>query len=531
LQRGELNTAGDYINAAISDGVHPWQQDWTLDARGNWNESNTITPGQSNFKLETQPNGVNELEEITRHWGQLINTTQPAYDPAGNLTNDPTAPNLSGIDGQQYEYDEENRLTSVRDSAGALLQEIAYDALGRRVESKDYTAAAQCGFGPPVVTRHLMAGLHTLEEHIQCSGSTWTLAREFIWGDRFPEPVAMVTHGGTSGGFGGPSVPSGTSVYYYLHHVLGSVIGLANAAGQLVERYTYDPYGKTRVLTASGTTPMQRPAYGNPFAWTGQRLDAATGMYHFLFRSHSPSLGKWLQRDPAEYADGPSLYESMRSDPVDEVDPFGLNTFKNAGALDPDERANFANGLGKRPCDNKGTLSEEQAQRGNELTDQDLSNGLKAFRKGAWNTLTIIASVAPIPGEAWIIRLIETGGKRLWVGIRWSAEGVERVVELMPFEMQYFRENLFRLTRFMDPLFHAHHIIPQKYRDLMRKTFEINIDDPRLGRWWKSDSHLEFKDLYQALWDDFIEKRAKTREDVLEFAEFMDNKFRRYYGQ
>ncbi len=181
-----------------------------------------------------------------------------------------------------------------------------------------------------------MAGLHTLEEHIQCASSgsnAWTLAREFIWGERFPEPVALVTHGGTSGGFGGPSVPAGTSVYYYLHDVLGSVIGLANAAGQLVERYTYDPYAKTRVFTATGTTPIQRSNYGNPFNWTAQRLDPATGLYHFLYRTYNPTLGRWLQRDPAGYVDGPNAYMALLASPLGCVDPLGLSIWSGAKAL------------------------------------------------------------------------------------------------------------------------------------------------------------------------------------------------------
>jgi RHS repeat-associated protein len=41
--------------------------------------------------------------------------------------------------------------------------------------------------------------------------------------------------------------------------------------------------------------------YGNPFMWTGQRYDATTGQYHFWARTYSPSLGRWMQRDPLEY--------------------------------------------------------------------------------------------------------------------------------------------------------------------------------------------------------------------------------------
>jgi RHS repeat-associated protein len=195
------------------------------------------------------------------------------------------------------------------------------------VESRDYTASVPCGFGPPVVTRHVLAGLHTLEEHTQCTSGgqqSWSLSREFIWGDpqRFPEPVAMVSHPG-----GG--VPP--AVYHYLPDVLGSVVGLADAAGNLVERYTYDPYGRTIILDANGTA-LSRSAAGNPFLWTGQRYDAVTGLYHFLFRSYSPTLGRWMQRDPAGYVDGENLYLYLNDRPLVETDPLGLFGNGSGGA-------------------------------------------------------------------------------------------------------------------------------------------------------------------------------------------------------
>ena len=50
----------------------------------------------------------------------------------------------------------------------------------------------------------------------------------------------------------------------------------------VVERYWYDPYGRTTITSGSGTgTAIAASAYGNPFAWTGQRYDAGVSLYHF----------------------------------------------------------------------------------------------------------------------------------------------------------------------------------------------------------------------------------------------------------
>jgi len=40
--------------------------------------------------------------------------------------------------------------------------------------------------------------------------------------------------------------------------------------------------------------------------------------------SYSPTLGRWLERDPAGYVDGANLYEALNSDPIGYVDPMGL---------------------------------------------------------------------------------------------------------------------------------------------------------------------------------------------------------------
>ncbi|MBN2130246.1 MAG: RHS repeat-associated core domain-containing protein [Sedimentisphaerales bacterium] len=47
-------------------------------------------------------------------------------------------------------------------------------------------------------------------------------------------------------------------------------------------------------------------------------------MYHFLFRSYSPRLGRWLQRDPIGYVDGVNMHEYVGSSPVGWLDPLGL---------------------------------------------------------------------------------------------------------------------------------------------------------------------------------------------------------------
>ncbi|MBK9127945.1 MAG: hypothetical protein IPM13_09105 [Phycisphaerales bacterium] len=310
---------------------------------------------------------------------------------------------VSAVAADRYEYDHENRLTGVRGPDGVLKLRIWYDALGRRILSETYDASGD----PVTTTRHIYDGLAAIVE-FECAGaaapigepngcgdgSQPVLAREFIWGDRFPEPLVLIDH--TDAG----DVPAGQPEHLYVvHDALGSVVGLTNdpaaldaldpnypgAGGSgggsgsggsgggtgggsgggtgggagggagimpaLVERYDYDPYGATYIAYRLPSTyddasetrdpdlltdpaawqPCESSRFGNPFLWTAQRYDPGVRLCHFLFRTYSPTLGRWMQRDPAGYVDGVSLYEYVRISPVTWLDREGLARDQDLG--------------------------------------------------------------------------------------------------------------------------------------------------------------------------------------------------------
>ena len=229
---------------------------------------------------------VNALNEyLTATIGGGLRRSR-SHDDDGNLTLDPTARNADdpcaddGSDypgcetGQSCEYDEENRLTAVRRAsdggrgrpANELFLELPCAALGRRVETIAYMSANKgydrlCVADPNaspagmVVTRHVYAALEPLERCVCCDVSApggqcadpsgFGLAREFVWGEQFPEPLAMIDHtdAGDMPATGQPG--GGPEVLHFLHDTLGSVVALTDSTGAVVERYMYDPYGKT----------------------------------------------------------------------------------------------------------------------------------------------------------------------------------------------------------------------------------------------------------------------------------------------
>jgi len=374
FERGVLNANQ---TAVVEAAPRPFAQtrEWThLDMLGNWRSTDTTVGAEQAVTDTRTVNAANEYLIQQVGSAQQIDLVS---DDNGNLTDDGA---------QLYEYDAENRLICVtRKSDDTVLQEYAYDALGRRVRTVDLPNHQD----DRKVTTHIYAvGPACIAEYDSTTQEGDTEERWFVHGRDFPEPLVMVDL--TSVG----DIAADTEEYlYYLKDLLGSVTALANSNGTVVERYVYDPYGKTAIINPRKTfgdvdedgdadladfatfqccfsgagTPheagcdlfdsdfdsdvdlddynafltvlsgehwpmrLDRSAFGNPFMWTGQRYDAAVVLYHFLYRSCSPDLGRWLERDPLTslprtmdgYQDGMNIYQYVRSMPSVAVDPDG----------------------------------------------------------------------------------------------------------------------------------------------------------------------------------------------------------------
>jgi len=132
----------------------------------------------------------------------------------------------------------------------------------------------------------------------------------------------------------------GSKRYFYCQDANWNVIALRQGSN-IVERYEYDPYGNVRifkgydsaaghedltVVSDSTVRDVTDPplACGNPILFAGDFYDNETGLYHVRHRMYSPTLARWLQRDPLGYVDGMNLHGYARTNPVRFRDPSGM---------------------------------------------------------------------------------------------------------------------------------------------------------------------------------------------------------------
>jgi len=243
----------------------------------------------------TQRDGVHtySVDTLTNRYTQ-IDSAPIGHDDAGNLAQD--------RQGYRYQYDYENRIVRIYRLSGPTEVTVAtfdYDALGRRIRKVDAVAGTTTLY-------YYDPDWRCLEEW----DGAGALQAAYVYGNYIDETLLMDRF---------------EAEYYYLHDHLYSPTALLDGTGTVVERYEYDAYGTVHVMDA-GFNLRSTTAYGNPYTFTGRRLDLLDSgnlkLMYYRHRYYDTFAGRFMQHDLAK--DGSNLYEYVYSRPNLDLDPSGL---------------------------------------------------------------------------------------------------------------------------------------------------------------------------------------------------------------
>jgi len=141
---------------------------------------------------------------------------------------------------------------------------------------------------------------------------------------------------------------SGVGNLWYHSDSHGNVFALLNNSAGVMERYSYDAFGKPKITGWTDEIDRGSGWYGNRFMFQGREWIPDLGIYDYRHRIYHPGLGRFLQSDPmglqtdgakltpeqkALYGAGApeafgssemNLFRYCGDDPVDKSDALGL---------------------------------------------------------------------------------------------------------------------------------------------------------------------------------------------------------------
>lgn len=248
---------------------------YTLDGNGNIVAEDADEPLQPVQSAETNSYVIGADNRLLSAGG-----TPLAYDKNGNLASNGAT---------TYEYDYENRLTRVA-IPGQGIWDYLYDGAGRRLRVTHGSEVRRFLVDPRGMTQ-------VLAEY----DGAGTLVCQYVYG------MGLLYKIDASG-----------NAYYYHYNLAGHTVAMTDAAGTIVNKYAYLPFGEP--AGCQETVP-------NPFRYVGQHgvMDDGNGLHYMRARYYHCDISRFLTKDPIGFFGGINLYCYVKSNPVNLRDPAGLS--------------------------------------------------------------------------------------------------------------------------------------------------------------------------------------------------------------
>jgi RHS repeat-associated protein len=210
------------------------------------------------------------------------------YDLNGNMKNLPVS------EANQLVYNWDGKLRSAQKGSNTMT--VRYDPAGNRI----YKNSSITGQRKYIVD--IVGDLPVILMELNTSGN---ILKTYIYGNS----QILAQHDGSYT----------ANRFFYLHDRLGSVRQIINTSANVVNYYTYNPFGE---ILESGESIT------NPWRFTGQYYDSETDLYYLRARQYHPHIYRFTTRDPfaGNFQEPLSLHKYLycQNEPVNYIDPMGL---------------------------------------------------------------------------------------------------------------------------------------------------------------------------------------------------------------
>jgi RHS repeat-associated protein len=264
-------SAADFASGSFSLASFSTRQAFHLDAANNRTATEQQVAGQPTLLIPYA------LEAGTNQYASVGGATM-LHDGNGNLV----------FDGSRiYLYDFMDRLSEVHaynpgpPPTTVLLAAYGYDPSGRRIAKVDGAGARYYTWDGPDLLEEFDSGGQAVTAWFNDPNSDTSLGFARFSGGQWQR-------------------------YSFISGLNGSVVGIVDATGSVIERYEYDVFGNRKIFGSAGQ-PLASSAVGNDVGFIGRPHDD-TGFVYCRSRYYSPGTGRFLSGDPiGNWEDGINL--------------------------------------------------------------------------------------------------------------------------------------------------------------------------------------------------------------------------------
>ncbi len=311
-----------------TDSAGALDHQYWYDANGNVTRIDDLVQG-SNYGRQMEYDGLDRLTgALSAHFGGDA-WHRFTYDALDNLK----SWKLAGVkDYAEYVYDAKNQLTNIKNTSGASIVGIGYDLQGN-VNNKN---GANFGFDYGNRLRGSDTEWYAYDAHgrriLSCNATACDYQQyafdgkpyfhlDYRKGKRYNNiylagSVVAIREAGVND-------ESNPLLKYQHTDALGSPVAVTDAAGTVIDRTNYEPYGAA----------INKPAYDG-IGYTGHVMDGATGLAYMQQRYYDPGIGKMLSVDPVTAYDSGDWRQFNRyayafNNPYCFTDPDGRQSLTN----------------------------------------------------------------------------------------------------------------------------------------------------------------------------------------------------------